>query len=109
MSASFIPVRVRWLNPEEGGRPGRPIGPEYRTTAELDGGDEAFDVVLKWREADIAPGQREYVAGMTFDPDQLPKGATKLTPGTRLGVRAGPRKVAVCQVLANKASPAVRR
>jgi hypothetical protein len=105
-----IPVYLRWLNPEEGGRPGRPIGPEYRTTAELDGGNTAFDVVLNWREADLAPGQREHVAGLTLpDAEQLPQLAARLTPGARLEVRAGPRRVAVCQVLASKAWPKARR
>ncbi len=96
-----VPVELRWLRPEEGGRSAPPPGPRYLTVAKFEiladkWPSEAWSIVAEWDEEQ--GDQLKTRARMRF----LVEGAPEhlLTPGSRFELYEGRRPVACGEVLA---------
>ncbi len=93
-------VRVRWLSAAEGGRSSLPSGASHACNGMIVGHDAFFSVVLR--------DPARVSVGDTFDkvleltllcPDLLPDIAERLTPGARVTIMEGSRRVADGEVL----------
>jgi hypothetical protein len=94
-------ARIRWLAPEEGGKPSPPAGPEYSTVARFESlsdrwPDEAWSVVLAIAEP--ADSGRLMLAGIRMlASEEAPRDL--LSPGSRFELFEGARRVAIGEVI----------
>ena len=98
-----VPVELRWLRPEEGGRQAPPPGPTYTTVAKLEAledrwPDEAWSIVTEWDEPPDEDLRTR--ATMRFLVEGGPEHL--LAPDSRFEIYEGRRLVARGRVLGAK-------
>jgi hypothetical protein len=94
-------ARVRWIKPEDGGRPSPPLGPQYSTVARFEAlaerwPREAWSVVLYIAAPADADGVMLVEIDMLAGHD-APK--ELLSPGSRFELFEGRKRVATGEVL----------
>jgi hypothetical protein len=101
MERHWLPAKLRWLSPQEGGRRQLPEGPEYAATARfaLDEPEHLFSVVIRFGE----PSKGSVTECRPVDisllaPERLPDVQRRLLPASILIVTEGARPVAECRL-----------
>jgi hypothetical protein len=99
-------ARIRWLRPEEGGRPTPPSGPVYSTVARFEQlaaqwPDEAWSVVISLQEPPDAEGRQTVAIRMLVE--AAPVGL--LAPGSVFQLFEGRQCVASGEVCREQAQP----
>ena len=99
--SEVMQARIRWLSPEEGGRPAPPVGPRYSTVARFEKQraeweKEAWSLVVEWQEPIDAAGW--VTANVRFlVPENAP--SQLLAVGSRFELMEGRRVVAQGEVV----------
>src|SRR6266852_2892260 len=101
MGPPIAHLKIRWLNPSEGGRQSPPQGPTYAATARFaaDPEDQLFSIMLRFPNSNSHSRRIQKADLALLVPENLPEVQKRLVPGIQLFVTEGRRVVAEGKVL----------